>query len=63
MQIYVDQSKNISIQCFNLTEILVDFRKFERLLRWKEFWADEEGHPDKSDFTPDVFPKHKTMNN
>ena len=45
----------------NLTEILVDFRKFERKLRWREFWSDEEGNAENSDWTPEIFPKDKTL--
>ena len=44
----------------NLTEILVDFRKFERKLRWREFWADEEGNIENSEWKPEIFPKNKT---
>ena len=44
----------------NLTEILVDFRKFERKLRWREFWADKEGFCESRDWIPDIFPKEKT---
>jgi hypothetical protein len=43
----------------NLTEILVDYRKFDRKLRWKEFFAEKE-ELQINDWTPDIFPKEKT---
>ena len=41
----------------NITEILVDYRKFERKMRWKEFWS-EEDQTVKS-YRPEIFPKEK----
>ena len=43
----------------NLTEILVDFRKFERKLKWREFWADEEGIVPDAEWKQEIFPKQK----
>jgi hypothetical protein len=43
----------------NLTEILVDYRKFERKLRWKEFFSDND-ELQTNEWTPGVFPKEKT---
>jgi hypothetical protein len=39
-----------------LSELLVDFRKFERSVKWKEYFRDEENEEDRK---PDIFPKEK----
>jgi hypothetical protein len=43
----------------NITEVLVDFRKFERKLKWKEFFADDD-HLQDEEWVPDIFPVEKT---
>jgi hypothetical protein len=42
-----------------MTELFVDYRKFERKLKWKEFFSDEE-ETQCNDWAPDIFPKEKT---
>ena len=42
----------------NVTELLVDYRKFERKMRWKEFFNDNED--DNSEYTPPIFPREKS---
>ena len=39
----------------NLTDILVDFRKFERILKWREFFAQEDGTTLQVDWEPKIF--------
>ena len=41
----------------NITQVLVDFRKFERNLVWKEFFFGKE--PDEK-YKPKIFQTHKT---
>ena len=41
----------------NLTQVLVDFAKFERRLLWKEFFADEDNEPTL--YVPPIFKKEK----
>jgi hypothetical protein len=41
----------------NLTELLVDFRKFERSMTWKEYFKDEERN---EEWKPEIFPKEKS---
>ena len=43
----------------NVTEILVDIRKFERKLRWREFFADENSNNPNKEWEPTVFPNKK----
>ena len=40
----------------NITEMLVNFRKFERKLKWKEFFSDQDQEEVVEDWTPDIFP-------
>ena len=40
----------------NLTQVLVDFRKFERTMLWTEFWS---GQPQEN-HKPPIFKTHKT---
>jgi hypothetical protein len=37
-------------------ELLVDFRKFERSMMWKEYFKDEER---EEEWKPEIFPKEK----
>jgi len=41
----------------NLSQVLVDFSKFERKLRWREFFATQE---DDHEYQPSIFRKEKT---
>jgi hypothetical protein len=41
----------------NLTELLVDFRKFERSMKWKEHFKDEI---EEEEWKTEIFPKEKT---
>jgi hypothetical protein len=43
---------------FNMTELLVDVRKFERKLKWKEFFTDDDD-TQINEWTPEIFPKEK----
>ena len=36
----------------NVTEVLVDFRKIERKLRWREFFADKNGNNPNTEWEP-----------
>ncbi len=38
-------------------ELLVDFRKFERSMMWKEYFKDEER---EEEWKPEIFPKEKS---
>ncbi len=38
----------------NVTELLVDYRKFERKMRWKEFFHDKED--EDKEYIPPIFP-------
>ena len=40
----------------NLTQLLVEYQKFERTMLWTEFWANQP----KQDFKPPIFKKVKT---
>ena len=40
----------------NLTQVLVEYQKFERTMLWTEFWANQP----KQDFKPPIFKKVKT---
>ena len=40
----------------DLTQVLVDFKRFERSVIWHEFWF---GQKDKESFTPPIFKTHK----
>jgi hypothetical protein len=43
----------------NITEILVAYRKFERKMKWKDFFADQ--NPDETkEWKQGIFPKEKT---
>ena len=42
----------------NITEILVDYRKFERKMKWKEFWSEQD--QTDNNFKPELFPKEKS---
>ena len=42
----------------NVTEMLVDYRKFERKMKWKEFFSDKE--TEDQVVVPVVFPKEKS---
>lgn len=42
----------------NITEILVDYRKFERKMKWKEFWSDQD--QTDNNYKPELFPKEKS---
>lgn len=42
----------------NITEALVDLRRFERKMKWKEFFAEEEEPTEE--WKPDIFPIEKT---
>ena len=44
-------------QKLNLTEILADVSRFERLLEWKEYWFDKESTGDPG---PKLFKQNKT---
>ena len=44
----------------NITELKVDYRKFERKMRWKEFFADKDNKDSDQTWIPEVFPKEKT---
>ena len=41
----------------NITDILVEYPKFERKMKWKEFWSEQ----DQTDinYKPELFPKEK----
>jgi hypothetical protein len=41
----------------NLTDILVDYKKFERKMKWKEFFHDQESN---EEYIPPIFKKEKT---
>ena len=41
----------------DVTQILVDFRRFERNMIWKEFWYENET---ESSYIPPIFKKNKT---
>jgi hypothetical protein len=41
----------------NLTELLVDLRKFERKMKWKEYFKDET---EEEEWKQEIFPKEKT---
>ena len=41
----------------NITQILVDWQKFERKMRWREYFADSA-----SSFKPSIFPKSDKTN-
>ena len=41
----------------NLSQVLVDVSKFERKLRWREFFATQE---DNHEYHPSIFRKEKT---
>ena len=40
----------------NITQVLVDYAKFERTMLWQEFW----GNSPKENFKPPIFKKEKT---
>jgi hypothetical protein len=40
----------------NLTELLVDFRKFERSMKWKEYFKDKGFEEERQ---PEIFRKEK----
>ena len=40
----------------NITQVLVDFRKFERTMLWQEFWSNKE----KIQLKPQIFKQNKT---
>ena len=40
----------------NLTQVLVDFKRFERTMLWQEFWSDKP----KTEYKPPIFKKKKT---
>ena len=40
----------------NITQVLVDYAKFERRMLWHEFWANTP----KQDYKPPIFKKEKT---
>ena len=42
----------------NVTELLVDYRKFERKMKWKEFFHDKD--KDNTEYIPPIFPKEKS---
>jgi hypothetical protein len=42
----------------NVTEMLVDYHKFEQKMRWKEFFHDKE--EDNNQYTPPIFPQEKS---
>jgi hypothetical protein len=44
----------------NVTEMLVDYRKFERKMKWKEFFSDKDKENDDQEKIPEVFPKEKS---
>jgi hypothetical protein len=44
---------------FNVTELKVDLRKFERKLKWKEFFTDKK-ETEPNNWQPDIFPIEKT---
>lgn len=43
----------------NMTEVLADFRKFDRSMKWKEHFADIE-ETDQSEFKREIFHKEKS---
>ena len=45
---------------FNLSEILLDFRKFERKVKWKEFWYIHGDGETLKDYVPPIFKSEKT---
>ena len=47
---------SITPQFLNLSQVLVDFTKFERKIRWKEFFAGS----DQKEYIPPLFKKEKT---
>jgi hypothetical protein len=42
----------------NVTEMLADYRKFERKMRWKEFFHDKED--ENNHYIPPIFPQEKS---
>ena len=42
----------------NITEVLVDYRKFERKMKWKDFFADQAEEENK-EWKQAIFPKEK----
>jgi hypothetical protein len=42
----------------NVTDLLVDYRKFERKMRWKEFFHDKED--EDNIYIPPIFPQEKS---
>jgi hypothetical protein len=45
----------VTLDNLNVTEMLVDYRKFERKMRWKEFFHDKE-EDDNIPYIPPIFP-------
>ena len=42
----------------DITQVLVDFKKYERSMIWKEFWFNRE--EENNNFTPPIFKEDKT---
>jgi hypothetical protein len=42
----------------NVTELLVDYRKFEQKMQWKQFFHDKED--DDNQYIPPIFPQEKS---
>ena len=48
----------VTPETINITELLVDYRKFERKMKWREFFHDKE--EDTVDYIPPIFPTEKS---
>jgi hypothetical protein len=46
----------------NITELLVDYRKYEHKIKWAEFFGNikEDNKLDIDEFKPEIFPKEKS---
>ena len=58
MESLLNRGLNYSVlpEKLNLTQVLVDFKRFERTMLWTEFWS---GKP-KEEYKPPLFKKQKT---
>ena len=62
MTTLLNRGLNFAIQPMklNMTELLVNFQKFQRTIMWVEYWTNQEKDEDDDEYKEPIFKKKKT---